>query len=156
MARAQTIATIACSPDEFLAFVMDIDSYAEVDEKIKPIYWSRREGNVLEFQFRPKLPGLPLPAPKLVQRVELTPGERIDVTNAPLPRNKIGNRISGFQASFVCQPTERGTRVTRTVEMTFSGPAKWLIEPILARRLQESVDSEIAEAKTYLETERKA
>jgi hypothetical protein len=130
---------------------MDIEQYAEVDDKIRPIYWSRRTGNVLEFQFRPKLPGLPIPAPKLVQRVELTPGKRVDVTNAPFPYNKIGNRMSSFRASFVCEPTDGATVVTRTIEMRFPAPIRWLVEPILSRRLQAAVDDEINRAKQILE-----
>jgi hypothetical protein len=130
---------------------MDIEQYAEVDDKIRPIYWSHRTGNMLEFQFRPKLPGLPIPAPKLVQRVELTPGKRVDVTNAPFPYNKIGNRMSGFRASFVCEPDDGATIVTRTIEMTFPAPIRWLVEPILSRRLQAAVEDEINRAKQILE-----
>jgi hypothetical protein len=134
--------------------VMDIERYAEVDDKIRPVYWSRRTGNVLEFQFRPRLPGLLVPAPKLVQRVELTPGKRIDITNAPLPRNKIGNRMSRFIASFVCEPVDGATVVTRTVEVTFAGPMRWLLEPFLKGRLQAAVDDEIDRAKRRLERPR--
>lgn len=154
MVRAETTRTIRCTPDEFLELVMDIEAYAEVDDKIRPIYWSARTGNVLEFQFRPKLPGLPIPAPKLVQRVELTPGRRVDVTNAPLPHNKIGNRISTFRASFVCEPSDGATVVTRTIEMTFPAPVRWLVEPILRRRLQAAVNDEIDRAKHRLESVR--
>jgi len=149
--RAQSIQTVACTPDEFLEFVMDIERYAKVDEKIRPIYWSRRDGDTVEFQFRPKLPGLPMPSPKLVQRVALTAGQRIDITNAPLPHNKIGNRMSDFHASFVCEPVEGGTRVTRTIEMTFPAVVKWLVEPLLERRLSAAVERELAQAKAYLE-----
>ena len=152
MAYAQATRTIRSSPKAFLDLVMAIEQYAEVDDKIRPVYWSRRTGNVLEFQFRPKLPGLPVPAPKLVQRVELTPGERIDITNAPLPRNKIGNRLSRFRASFVCRPVDGGITVTRTIEMTFSAPMRWLVEPLLKGRLQASVDDEMDRATARLES----
>lgn len=151
MVRIQAVQTIACTPAEVLEFVMDIERYAEVDEKIRPVYWSRSDGNLVEFQFRPKLPGLPIPTPKLVQRVQLTPGERIEITNAPWPRNKIGNRMSGFRASFVCRPVEDGTQVTRTVEMTFPTIVRWLVEPLPERRLPEAVEAELAQAKVYLE-----
>jgi hypothetical protein len=154
MARAQTTRTIQCTPDEFLALVMDIERYAEVDDKIRPIYWSRRTGDILEFRFRPKLPGLPVPAPKLVQRVELTPGKRVDVTNAPLPHNNIGNRVSSFTASFACEEVDGATVVTRTIEMTFPAPMRWFVEPILKRRLQAAVDDEIDRAKARLESPR--
>jgi hypothetical protein len=133
---------------------MDIEQYADVDDKIRPIYWSRRTGNVLEFQFQPKLPGVPIPAPKLVQRVELTPGRRIDVTNAPFPHNRIGNRMSTFTASFICEPSNGATVVTRTSEMTFPATIRWLVEPILRRRLQMAVDDEIDCAKQRLESAR--
>jgi hypothetical protein len=152
MVTARTIRTIECTPDEFLDLVMDIERYADVDDKIRPIYWSRRTGNVLEFQFRPKLPGLPIPAPKLIQRVELTPGRRVDVTNAPFPYNKIANRMSAFTASFVCEPSDGATVITRTIEMTFPAPIRWLVEPILRRRLQAAVDDEIDRAKQELES----
>jgi hypothetical protein len=133
---------------------MDIEQYAEVDDKIRPVYWSHRSGNVLEFQFRPKLPGLPLPTPKLVQQVELTPRRRVDITNAPLPRNKIGNRTSRFTASFVCERADGATAVTRTIEMTFRGPIRWLLEPVLKRRLQAAVEDEMDRATVRLERPR--
>lgn len=151
MVTAQTTRTVRCTPETFLDLVMDIERYAEVDDKIRPVYWSRRTGNVLEFQFRPKLPGLPFPAPKLVQRVELTPGKRIDITNASLPHNKIANRISRFNASFVCNPVDGATAVTRTIEMTFRGPMRWLLEPILKPRLQAAVEDEMDRATARLE-----
>jgi hypothetical protein len=151
MVRVQTSQIIRCTPDEFLELVMDIERYAEVDDKIRPIYWSRRTGNVVEFAFRPKLPGLRIPAPKVVQRVVLTPGVRIDIANAPLPHNKIGNRMSTFAASFVCEPVDGTTRVTRTIEMTFPAPMRWVLEPIVQSRLQAAVDDEINRAKRRLE-----
>jgi hypothetical protein len=154
MVTVQTTRTVRCTPEAFLDLVMDIEQYAEVDDKIRPVYWSRRTGNVLEFQFRPKLPGLPLRTPKLVQRVELTPGQRIDITNAPLPRNKIGNRVSRFRASFVCRPADEGTAVTRTIEMTFPAPMRWLLERFLKERLQAAVDDEMDRATARLEISR--
>jgi hypothetical protein len=154
MAYAQTTRTIRCTSDEFLDLVMAIEQYAEVDDKIRPVYWSRRAGNVLEFQFRPKLPGLPIRAPKLVQRVELTPGQRVDITNAPLPHNKIGNRMSRFMASFVCRPVDEGTAVTRTIEMTFPAPLRWMLEPVLRQRLQAAVRHEMDRATARLESSR--
>jgi hypothetical protein len=59
--------------------------------------------------------------------------------------------MSDFHASFVCEPVEGGTRVTRTVEMTFPALVKWLVEPLLERRLPAAVDRELAQAKAYLE-----
>lgn len=73
MVEAQVVETIRCKPDELLEFVMDIERYAEVDAKIRSLDWARREGELTEFKFRPKLPGVPLPSPKWVQQIRLTP-----------------------------------------------------------------------------------
>jgi carbon monoxide dehydrogenase subunit G len=86
--------------------------------------------------------------------VELTPGQRVDVANAPFPYNKIGNRTSTFTASFVCEPSDGATVVTRAIEMTFPVPIRWVAEPLLRRRLQAAVDDEIDRAKQRLESAR--
>jgi hypothetical protein len=151
MVQAQVVATINCAPDELLEFVMDIERYAQVDAKIRPIDWARRDGNLTEFKFRPKLPGVPLPSPKWVQQIRLTPGKRVDISNAPLPRNKLTNRMLTFTASFVTEPVDGGTRVTRTVRMDFKPFVRWLAEPVLRTKLQAGVQDEIAAAKAHLE-----
>lgn len=57
MAEAQVCETIHCKPDDLIEFVMDIERYAEVDAKIRPVTWARRDGDLTEVAFRPKLPG---------------------------------------------------------------------------------------------------
>lgn len=79
--------TIACTPREFLEFVMDIERYAQVDDEIAPILWTRRQGNVVTFACRPRLAGLR--QPKVVQTMRLTPGERIDIALTPRPANRL-------------------------------------------------------------------
>jgi hypothetical protein len=101
-ARAQKI--MACTPDEFLEFAMDVERYASVDNKLGPFDWVRREGNLVQFKFRPAMPGLPGPAPKMVAQGILTPGRRIDVSLAALPQSKLWNRVMKFNASFACKP----------------------------------------------------
>lgn len=138
-------------PEELLEFVMDIERYTEVDDKIGPIDWARRQNNVTEFKFRSTLPGIPGPTPKVVSRMQLTPGERVDITYAPLPQNKLNHRISTFNASLVCEPVDGGTRVTRTLSIEFMPFLRWLLEPILRRTLPADVEHEIWQAKEYLE-----
>lgn len=151
MARAEVTETINCKPDELLEFVMDIERYAEVDEKIRPLDWVRREGELTEFRFRPRLTGVFLPSPKWVNQMRLTPGRRIDISNAPLPRNKLANRMLTFTASFTVEPVDGGTRVRRVVEMEFKPYARWLAERLLGDKLQAGVEEEIRLAKAYLE-----
>ena len=151
MIRVRVEQTVRCSPDEFLALVLDPRRYAEVDDKLGPIDWVRREGEVTEFKFRSRLPGLPGPMPKVVSRMRLTPGERVDIEYAPLPHNRLTRRLSTFSASFVCTSAGDGTRVTRTIEFGFVPVVGLLVEPILRRTLRPDVEREIRGAKETLE-----
>lgn len=146
---------IACTPEAFVAFVMDIERYAEVDDKISPILWSRRQGDVVEFACRPTLAGLP--QPKVIQLVRLTePGRRIDIRLSPLPRNRMAHSMAHFQASFECVPAPGGTRVIRALEFTFTPWVRWLLEPWFGRRLPDEVRRELHLAKEHLERPRQA
>jgi hypothetical protein len=142
MVTAVTTRVVGCSADAFLAFVLDVERYREVDNKIGPIDWVRTEGLVTEFRFRPTLPGLPF-APKVVSRMRLTPGRRIDIEHSPLPQNRLAHRMSTFAASFECEPVEGGTRVTRRVSIGIPRLFRALERPLLRRGLQRSVEREL-------------
>ncbi|MFD3592640.1 hypothetical protein ACFWU5_07910 [Nocardia sp. NPDC058640] len=148
-ARAQQF--MQCLPEEFLEFAMDVERYAEVDDKIGRFDWVRREGNLVEFKFRPAMPGLPAPAPKMIAQGRLIPGQRVDVGLAPLPDNRLWNRLMKFTASFVCEPTQNGTLVTRTMTAELVPAVRWLIDPILRRNLPGNIEIELAQAKAYIE-----
>lgn len=122
-----------------------------MDDKIGPIRWTRRRGDLVEFSFRPRLPGLRLPALPVVSQMRLTPGQRIDVRLAPLPRNVTSHLTSRFRASFTCVPHDGGIRVTRAISFEFNPPARWLVEPVLRRTLPGSVERELRLAKALLE-----
>ncbi|MGI8679549.1 MAG: SRPBCC family protein [Jatrophihabitans sp.] len=154
MVKVQHTETIDCTPDEFLEFVMDIERYAEVDKKISPILWHRREGDLVEFACRPRLAGLP--QPKVVQQARLTPGVRIDISLSPLPRNRLAHATAHFTASFECTPIAGGTQVTRTLEFRFTPALRWMLEPLFRRRLPGEVRDEVQRAKQYLESTRPA
>jgi hypothetical protein len=141
---------ISCAPDEFLALVMDPRRYAEIDRKVGEIDWVRREGEVTEFRFRSHLPGIPGPGSKIVSRMALTPGARVDVGLPEVPENRFARLVSTFSASFVCTPAAGGTRVTRTIAVGFRGPLR-VLEPILRRRLRPDVEDELRGAKALLE-----
>ncbi|MFI7637502.1 SRPBCC family protein [Nonomuraea sp. NPDC049400] len=145
--------TIRCTPEEYLEFVMDADRYAEIDDKIGPIDWVHRIDNLVEFKFRPVLPGIPGPAPRLVSQMRLTPGRRVDVRYAPLPRNRLNHRLSRFSASFEAKATADGvSKVTRMISIEFAPLLRWLLEPILRRRLPADVRKEVYGAKQRLES----
>lgn len=145
---------IQCSPDAWLEFVLDVHRYAEVDDKIGPIQWTRRRGNLVEFKFRPRLPGLHLPTLRIISRMLLTPGRRIDVQLAPLPRNMTSRLVSRFAASFACSVHDNGLRVRRAISFDFMPPIRSLVEPVLRQTLPESVERELRLSKTVLEDNR--
>ncbi|WP_028921207.1 SRPBCC family protein [Pseudonocardia acaciae] len=151
MIRVQVRETIGCTPDEILEFVMDIERYAaEVDDKIRPVTWARRDGNLVEFECRPKLAGVR--QPKVVQQVRLIPGRRIDISMSPPPRNRLQHAIARFDASFECAEADGGaTLVTRTLTFRVTPAMRWLVEPLLRRRLPAEVREEVRLAKQHLE-----
>jgi hypothetical protein len=142
--------TVSCTPDAFLALVMDPRRYAEVDRKLGRIDWVRREGDVTEFRFRSALPGLG-PGPKIVSRMTLIPGERVDVRLPDRPENRLARRVSTFEASFSCVPVTGGIRVTRRIAIGFAAPLRRLLEPLVRRKLRADVEDELRGAKRLLE-----
>lgn len=142
---------IKCPADRVLEFVMDPRAYAAIDSKIGEIDWVRRDGDVTEFRFASKLPGMPGPSPKVVSRMSRTPGERVDVRLPPVPANRLANLVSEFSASWVCVSSGERTAVTRTVRCGFKGPLKWFAEPILRRTLRPDIEDEMRQAKAVLE-----
>ena len=144
--------TIRCSPEAWLELVLDVERYARVDDKIGAIRWTRRSGDLHEFKFWPRLPGgRRPPALPIVSQMRLTPGQRIDVRLAPLPRNITGHLTSRFRASFSCVPVDGGVRVTRCISFDFRAPMRWLIEPVMRRTMPASVERELRLAKELLE-----
>ncbi|MCK2242075.1 MULTISPECIES: SRPBCC family protein [unclassified Crossiella] len=148
MLTIEVTETIGCTPAELLEFVLDARRYAQVDRKIHPVLWMRREGEVTEFAFRARIAGLP--GPVTVSRMRLTPGLRVDVALAPSPANRRGRLFSEFDASFVCTPVAGGTRLVRTLNFRFRAWLRW-VEPLLRRQVLAEVEEEVRLAKRYLE-----
>ena len=149
MIEAQTTQLIRASPEQILEFVMDIERYAEIDAKIRPVLWSRRNGNVTEFACRSRVGGMP--GPKVVQEMRLIPGRRIDIVLTGGPENRLARAMGDFQASFECQPVAGGTQVNRVLQFRLKWPTSWILGPRLRRRLPGEVDEELLLAKHELE-----
>ena len=149
MLTVQATEVIASRPEELLGFVMDVERYAEVDRKIRPVRWVRRADGFTEFGFRPRLAGLP--GAVSVAQMRLTPGERVDIRLAPAPANRLTRLASDFDASFVCVPVDGGTRLVRTLSFHFRPALRWLAEPVLRRRLTAEVEEEVRLLKAHLE-----
>jgi hypothetical protein len=145
--KVEMTETIACTPDDFLEFVMNIDDYARVDRKIAPILWSRRDCDVVEFACRPRLAGLR--HPKVIQRMRLDPRGRVDIELAPRPANRIAHAAAHFEASFVCRPVPGGSDVTRSLEFHFAPLVGWAFAPLFRRRLPGEIRSELEQARKH-------
>lgn len=143
--------TMNCTPDDFLEFVLDVHRYAEVDDKIGAIDWVRRDGDTTEFRFRPVLPGVPGPAPRMVMLVRRVPGDIIEMSLAPLPHNRLNHRLIRFESTFECTPTGDGTLVRSVTTMDVTPAARWVMEPILRRNLPGNIRSEMDRAKVYMD-----
>ncbi len=143
MATGTATAAFACTAEEYLAFVLEVERYREVDDKLGSIDWVRTDGTVTEFRFRPKMPLMPW-SPKVVSRMTLTPGERIDIAYAPPPANRMARVLSSFSAYFAVEPSDDGIRVTRSVTITLPAPLRPIEQLTLSRKLQTSVERELA------------
>lgn len=138
---------VDCSPEVFLEFVMDARRYQEVDKKIRPVLWSRRQGNVSEFVFMGRMCGLWVPPTH--SRMVLTPRERIDIALAPSPMNRPASLTSDFSASFVCRPVASGTEVVRTLTFDLKLGLNRM-ESRLRPRLQAEVEQEMDLAAAHV------
>lgn len=143
MAEGLATTTLACGAEEYLAFVLDVERYRQVDDKIGPIDWVRTQGVVTEFRFRPQMPLMPW-SPKVVSQMTLTPGQRIDIEYTPPPANRLARALSSFRAFFACESVEGGIRVTRSVTISLPAPLRPVERVSLGRRLQKSVERELA------------
>lgn len=150
MAEGTATATFACTAEEYLAFVLDVERYRQVDDKLGPIEWVRTGGNVTEFRFRPKMPLMPW-SPKVVSRMTLTPGQRIDIQYAPKPNNRLAHALSSFSAFFKVDAAAEGICVTRSVTISLPTPLRPIERLTLGRRLQASVERELALTPTVLD-----
>lgn len=139
---------VRASPEEILAFVMDVDRYRRADHKIRSIRHLERHGDEVVVAMWTRAGGFPVAT---TQRMRLTPGHRIDVTNEPSWQD----RLVDFHGEFVCQPPTGGagaTRVTHRYTFSFKGPGR-LLEPLIHRWLQRDIRREVARLRTIVEEE---
>jgi carbon monoxide dehydrogenase subunit G len=151
MYDARTTQFIRATPEAILDFAMDVERYQEIDRKIRPVRWARRDGDLTEFAFRVRLG--PLVGPVVVARERLTPGRRIDITLAPPPFNRLTRLLTHYEASFDCVPVSGGTEVSRSERFAVRWPLRWLGGRFLRRVMPGLVREELFLAKQKLEAQ---
>jgi hypothetical protein len=146
MITGEGTAMIGRPAQEILDFVMDLEGYKVVDSKIGTIKTLERTGDVAIVKFRAKLRGLPSPF-LVTQKVAMTRGERIEVSDVP----SWLDRMVHFEGLFQVESTPEGTRVLRRIRFTFAKPMAWVFEPFLRSWLAADVPAEVLALKAHLE-----
>jgi hypothetical protein len=147
MASGEAELVIAYPPQGIIDFVMDLEEYRKVDDKLGKIHWIKPApgGEGVLVRFRPRLMGMP--GPTTTQRVVPTRDHRIEITAVP----SWTDSMVTFHAYFRCEPVEGGTKVVRGLDFTFGKAMSWMDGPV-TRWLATSIPQELANAKEYLES----
>lgn len=136
-------AVVPVSPEQALAFVLDLDRYRRADYKIGAVKWVRPDATGATICFRSKIAGLP--GPYVTQRVDRA-GTRLDVrTVAP----KWMNRMVTFEGVVDCTPAEGGTRFYHREALIFNGAFR-LLEPLLRGWLATDTAAEVGRVARML------
>jgi ribosome-associated toxin RatA of RatAB toxin-antitoxin module len=151
MASGESELVIQYPPDGIIDFVMDLQEYRKVDDKLGTIHWIKPapDGEGVFVRFRPKLMGMP--GPNTTQRVVVHPGHRIEISGVPAWTDAFVT----FRGYFRCEPTAEGTKVTRGLDFRFRKPMSWLMNGMVTRWLATAIPRELAQAKEYLESGRR-
>jgi hypothetical protein len=149
MFDARTTQFVRSDPDTILDFVMDIERYQEIDQKIRPVLWAARDGNLTEFAFRPRFGGAV--GPIVVAQERRMPGHRVDIVLAPAPFNRLARLITHYEASFECVAVAGGTEVSRSERFAPRWPFRFLMVPFLRRIMPPLVREELFLAKQKIE-----
>ncbi len=146
MACGEAELVIDYPPQGIIDFVMDLNEYRKVDDKLGKIYWIKPapDGNGVYVHFGPKLMGMPVPS--TTQRVVATPDHRIEITGVP----SWTDSMVTFHAYFRCEPVEGGTKIVRGLNFRFSKAMSWMMDGAVTRGLAKSIPKELANAKEYL------
>jgi hypothetical protein len=140
----EATALVAASPTQVLDFVLDLDRYRQADHKIRKVRHSERQGDEVVVAMWARFAGLPVAA---TQRMRLTPGVRIDVTNEPSWQD----RFTDFRGEFVCVVVPGGTEVTHRYTFTFRGVARPMAA-LLRGWFQRDITAEVARLKDILDS----
>jgi hypothetical protein len=137
-------AVVACTPDDALAFVLDLERYRQADYKIGPVRWVRPDATGAVVCFRAKMAGMP--GPVVQQRVDRT-GHRLDVHTVKPAWMKY---LVEFEGLFECTPVDGGTRIYHREALDFRPPFRWVLEPLLRRWLERDTPAEVNRMATLL------
>ena len=152
MASGEAEIIINYPPEGIIEFVLDLNEYRKVDDKLGKIHWIKPapDGQGVLIHFRPNLIGMP--GPSTTQRVVVMPGNRIEITGVPAWTDSFVK----FHGYFRCEPAAGGTRVVRGLDFQFSKPMGWIMNIPVTRWLKKAIPAELANAKEYLESGRRS
>lgn len=151
MIRAEGSVQIDRPPREVLEFVLDLDRYRQVDEKITSVSSQPdlgEEQRTGRAHYRGKLRGFRTPSQWQV--VSLDPWHRHDLKTEP---GQWTARMAEFEGGFICDERDGGsTALTHFEQFDFRAPAKWILEPYLDGWMQRYLtDVELPRLKAMIE-----
>jgi hypothetical protein len=142
----QASATVAASPADVFAFVLDLERYRQADRKIGAVGPMTRAGDSGTVTFSGRIKGIPEPAGTYP----------FTMTESRLV---IGSAIAGparwfldFEGTFDCEVTAVGTLVTHREVFNFKGPWRRLVEPLLRHWLETDTVSEMVRFKRLVDS----
>lgn len=140
MLHAEAARAVDAEPRDVLEFCLDLESYLELDQKIRKVYRCTRvaEGGHFDLSVRTAMRGIR--GPKMSIAVHL---ERWKSISFRQTGDRLANSLFEIRGQILVRPLDEGTLITRTYQLNprrpLEIPTKWL----LAGWLEESVGAEL-------------
>jgi carbon monoxide dehydrogenase subunit G len=130
---------VSATPEQVLAFVLDLEQYRQADRKIVDVRSVRGDDVRGEVVFTARLRGLPTPADR--QTYEVAPDRRsVEFRSVP---SRWPGLLARFHGIVLCESEGSGTHVTHVERFTFARPLAWLAQPYLRSWLQRDTTQEV-------------
>ncbi len=145
MIEGRGVVDIACTREDVIAFVTDLNRYKLADHKIGRVYFSSRDGDTVKMRHGGTLRGLPGPSVSLVLTVDAQGAHyQSDGTG-------VARLFLTFDGGFEISQQPSGVRVTHVERFHFHAPWRWWVEPWLRAWLQADIEAEMGRMKALLD-----
>jgi hypothetical protein len=144
MIDVSATATVQCSAQDVIDFVLDVERYRHVDHKIGRVLKTETLDGDHIVIFNTSMRGLPARAR---QRMHVIGTERIEVS--PMPSWQ--DNLMTFRGLFELTPVADGVQVRHAYHFDFKPPMRWIVEPYIRGWLAQGIEDEVQDLKLALE-----